>query len=333
MTAIILLNWNGADDTIECLRSLDAMPDRDFFVIVADNGSTNDSVALIDRYLKDEWNGASLTIAQGSEQTFPSAIAPATCILYTLNENYGFASGNNRAVALAGKCSPDYFLLLNNDTVAEPDFLTRLVNYIEENPRYIALTPLICYFDDKELIWNCGGALKWGFRKYYYARRRITDLPDSEAFDIQFITGCALFFKARLVDSAPLLTERFFHGEEDFDFSCRMKEHGKKMACVLTSRIYHKVSVSLSGMDNLGKIYIYYLNRMINMRTRMFRPEFLLWEQVNRFYVRRMLTRKGFSPKVVGNLLRRLHTDCRNHDSVTKEMFFKAMRPENSHNR
>lgn len=327
MTAIIILNWNGATDTMECLRSLDEMIDRDFFVVVADNGSTDDSLSKLSRFLKDEWKGASLSIRQGDEPTMPDKIAAGTCVLYSLADNYGFSAGNNRAIALVKHCSPEYMMLLNNDTVVEPDFLSKLVEFSHRNPDYIAITPLICYFENKNLIWNCGGSLKWGFRKYYYAKADVSILPVKEYIDIEFITGCALFFRTELITNEPLLTEDFFHGEEDFDFSYRMKEKKQKLACLLTSKIYHKVSVATSGMSNLGKIYIYYLNRMINMRRRMPAIEFRLWEQVNRLYVRRMLINKGFSPKVVDNLLKRLSADCRNHDRVTKEMFFKALCP------
>ena len=148
MTAIIILNWNNANDTIHCLSSL-TKANGDFRVYVVDNGSTDDSLQRI-----NEW--------VDSNRDIEVSVVP-------LEMNYGFAKGNNKGIAFARQHNPDYFLLLNNDTEVKPDFLTMIFDFKQRHPEYSVLTPKIYFFSDKKKIWNCGGRLAMGFRKYYYA--------------------------------------------------------------------------------------------------------------------------------------------------------------------
>ena len=112
------------------------------------------------------------------------------------------------------------------------------------------------YEFDKSKIWNCGGSLSMGFRRYYYAGQCDADIKESVYIPIGFVTGCALFFPPELLDcEGRLLTERFFFGEEDFEFSMRMEAQGVKMACVLDSVIYHKVGASGSRMSVRDSIF------------------------------------------------------------------------------
>lgn len=261
MTAIIILNWNNADDTIHCLCSL-SKAEGAFRVYVVDNGSTDGSLQRI-----NEWVDSNSDVD--------------VCVV-PLEMNYGFAKGNNKGIAFARQHNPDYFLLLNNDTEVKPDFLTRIFDFKQRHPEYSVLTPKIYFFADKTKIWNCGGRLSMGFRKYYYAGERDDAIKENEYIPISFVTGCALFFPAELLDGeGNLLTERFFFGEEDFEFSMRMNRQGVKMACVLDSVIYHKVSASGSRMSGVGKVYLHNMNRFIDIRLHKSALFYAIWLLVN----------------------------------------------------
>lgn len=249
MTAIILINWNGADDTIACLRSLQKA-EGEFIVVIADNASDDDSLQRISAFIKEN----------GEDERF---------YLLPLDNNYGFAVGNNKALGFAARFSPDSYMLLNNDTEVEPDFLTRLVDFSEANPQFRALTPRINYFDDKNVIWECGGEIKYGKRSVKYANATDNVLYGVEFFPVTSVSGCAMYFYPELLEDGCIFTDRYFFGEEDFEFSMRMKKKGVKMACVPTSRIYHKVGRSRNKMKaiaNVGKYYMYYMNRLITLR-------------------------------------------------------------------
>ncbi|MBR3876995.1 MAG: glycosyltransferase family 2 protein [Bacteroidaceae bacterium] len=253
MTAIILVNWNGADDTIACLRSLQ-IAEGDFFVVVADNASDDDSLQRISAFI------------DGNNSYHKVYLLP-------LDDNYGFAVGNNKAICFASRFAPDSYMLLNNDTEVEPDFLSRLMMFSETRREYRVLTPQINYFDEKNLIWECGGDIKTGRRVVRHANMDSSVLYGVEFMPITSVSGCAFFFYPELLDKdGNLFTDRYFFGEEDFEFSMRMKKMGVRMACVPGSRIYHKVGRSRNKMKAIayaGKYYMYYLNRLITLRLHM----------------------------------------------------------------
>jgi GT2 family glycosyltransferase len=203
-----------------------------------------------------------------------------------------------------------------------PDFLTALHEFSALNPKYRVLTPQINYFFDKHKVWNCGGKLRLGFRKYYYAGQADSMIKEKEYMPISFVTGCALFFYPELLDSeGRLLTERFFFGEEDFEFSMRMKTAHVPMACVLNSLIYHKVGASGDKMLRSGKVYLHYLNRFIDIRMHKSMLFYLCWVAVNipfcllRFY--------KHSPSVLSalRLMYQLLKDAEDKEEVTREDF------------
>ena len=298
MTAIIILNWNGADDTIQCLEALEKAMGS-FFVVIADNGSTDDSVARIREY---------------------TGRSPLDIKLLELDRNYGFACGNNKAIKYASDCNPDSYLILNNDTVVTPDFLAVLEEFINSNKRFSILTPRINYFFDKDIIWNCGGVLRCGFRKYRYAGCNENKVHGKKYLPISFVTGCALFFQPTVLQpDGSLFTERFFFGEEDFDFSMRMKQRGLKMACVTDSVIYHKVGSAGNQMVKSGKVYLHLLNRYIDIRLNNGKLFFMFWRFTSFFFTMRAL-KKAFGSTAFSKY-RMLIKDMRSMDGVDRTVF------------
>lgn len=322
-TAIIILNWKGAAVTIECMESL-LVADGDFFVIVTDNGSQDGSVEQISQWMTQK-NISNKLVAEGAENGVTCECGEM--LLYSLNENYGFAKGNNKAIALAMNSLPDNILLLNNDTVVNSDFLVKLIRFREKHPDYKVLTPLINFFFDKELVWNAGGVLRYGFRKYYYGRCKASEIKEREFIEISFVTGCALLVPATMLDDdKKLLTERFFFGEEDFEFSLRMAKSGMKMACVLNSLIYHKVGTSLQQKHNIpGKIYIHFLNRFIDVRLHYSKIFFFVWRFIYKPYIALLLHKKGCTFAEINSFISRLYNESKTKSEVTYGDFVKAL--------
>ncbi|MDE7337733.1 MAG: glycosyltransferase, partial [Bacteroidales bacterium] len=230
-----------------------------------------------------------------------SPVKAGQCIVYCLKENYGFAKGNNLGIALVeqlasheGAQKPSHYLLLNNDTLVEPDFLEKLETFAREHLQYVALTPQIRYAEPRNRVWNCGGRLFFGLRKYYYLDQDFTTIKQKEYIKINLITGCALFAKRELLGLDGLLTNRFFFGEEDFDFSLRMQEQGKKMACVLNSVIYHKLGASRDAKKKIKFTYLHYLSRFIDVRQHWNNPlKYALWKTLYFPYIVRVFCRAG----------------------------------------
>ena len=305
MTAIIILNWNNAYDTLSCLESL-LNAEGEFRVYVVDNGSTDDSIQSINSWVETHLE---LDVR-----------------IVLLDKNYGFACGNNKGIAVACQDNPDSYLLLNNDTEVTSDFLIKLQTFSKNHPQYKVLTPLIFFHGDKAKIWNAGGSFSWGTRKYFYNNRSATDIREKEYIPISFVTGCALYFLPEVLSSdMSIFTEKFFFGEEDCEFSLRMNRRHVEMACVLNSVIYHKVSSTISPLSLPGKLYIYYLNRFINVRHYYGLSFYLLWRLVSLLSIRKGLLRNGCPRVYIKDFIRRLFKASREKNSVTHEDFISAL--------
>ncbi|MCM1530665.1 MAG: glycosyltransferase family 2 protein [Bacteroides sp.] len=323
MTAIIVLNWNGFQDTIGCLESLFACTRQDFVWVVVDNGSTNDSVREITGYLQRQGRDFTL-VNEGGKPSL--TLKAGQGLVYALKDNYGFAKGNNLGIALVESLTeeggkPSHYLLLNNDTLVEPDFLARLEDFAAAHPQYVALTPQIRYAEPSDRIWNCGGRMFFGLRKYIYGERNVAEFEKSRHWrrgliDINLITGCALFVKRELLghpdawlrekskryaqiplsptDDTDLLTNRFFFGEEDFDFSLRMQKEGRKMACVPSSVVYHKLGSSRNSQKKVKLTYLHYSCRFIDVRQHWKNPlKYALWKILYFPYIIHIFFRVG----------------------------------------
>ncbi len=328
MVAIILVNWNGYKDTIECLDSLQQCIQKDFFVVVCDNGSTNDSISRISQYCADKWPFDSIDFTDKKPDI---SINRGHVILYKLGQNNGFSRGNNLGIKFASMFNPDYYLLLNNDTIVEPDFLSLLVDFQKKNSQYKVLTPLIHYYYDKHLIWNGGGNIYWGFRIYHFADKNESVIPHKESLPCTYITGCALFFAPEVLDEENrLLTEKFFFGEEDFEFGLRMMRAKVKMACVLNSIIYHKVGGSRNNdKAKIGHTFIHYLNRLIDVKSYLPSWQYVLYRFVFSLNVVRILILRYKMPCVdIVAFIKKLNSEAKRLDGVSRDYFLKTVSKE-----
>lgn len=341
---IVILNWNGWKDTIECLESLLHLDYPNYRCVVVDNGSTDKSVSRILEWAVGKFSesGSAMNIVQYNQATAESGGIPSQeeslrragtgqLVLIRAHENLGFARGCNVGIKYALSAGAEYVWLLNNDTVVRPDSLTRLVEFLSEHDSYVAVTPQIRVFASPETIWNCGGLLTWyGGRKYFYAGRNIEGLHFPKWQRVTFITGCALLLRAQLLRQAGLLSEKFFFGEEDYEFSLRMKRLGCKLACVHDAVIYHKVSATVDALfhrGTLGKTYIHYLNRFIHMRGLWPRPWWHAWRIMSSVYIVFMLRRRRAVPLDKGiALVRRLLSESAKLERVDRAVFENAIR-------
>lgn len=308
---IILVNWHGADDTIACLESLSRMTEP-HSVVVADNGSTDDSVIRIQNWLEEN---AGRTHVNGYR-------------LVELGANYGFAVGNNKAISAAMSDSPDYCMLLNNDTEVEPDMLSHLLGYIKANPDVKVLSPCICYHYDKEKVWFSGGRLTFGTRKNLYEGKP-RESVGGEPFGINFVSGCALLFETSLLNgNNELLYNGFFFGEEDYEFSLRMSKQNVRMACVPASVVYHKVGSSQKNTKDtrgLGRIYMYYHNRLICNRLYENRLKFFVILSLNSITCFKYFRMYSGSWRCAVKLVRNLVKDVMRKDGFSYDDFRAVM--------
>jgi len=220
--SIIILNWNGLEDTVECLESIQKITYLNYHVIVVDNGSEGDDVEV----LREKF-GDYIHIIEN-------------------DRNYGFAEGNNVGMRYAlDNLGPDFFLLLNNDTVVAPDFLGELMEVALSDKRIGILGSKIYYYDEPEKVWFAGGNINyWLGRLWCRGIGQIDRGHFDDIADVDFISGCCMLISQNMLSSVGLLDSVFFFGTEDYDISIRAARGGFRVLYVPGSKIWHKIGRS-----------------------------------------------------------------------------------------
>ncbi|MBF8263541.1 MAG: Glycosyltransferase family 2 protein [Parachlamydiales bacterium] len=236
---ILILNWNGKSDTLECLASLSAASPKPLFsTLIVDNGSTDDSVASI------------------------RAAFPDVPIIET-NKNLGFAGGNNVGIRWALGKSFDWILLLNNDTIVDPHLIDGFMEAAKKNPSAKILGAKIYRYHDRERIDHLGGLwdpLTAEFTSI--ASDKIDDGSFEEMQKVGYVCGCALFMHRSVPETIGLLEEKFFLLWEESDFCARAARAGFEIWTAPKAKLWHKVSASFTG----GKAHTHYFwwrNRLL----------------------------------------------------------------------
>ncbi len=217
---IILLNWNGKEDTLECLKSFEKIKYDNYQIIVVDNGSEDDSVVEI-------------------EKKYPKVK------IIENKKNLGFAGGNNVGIKYAMDNNVDYVLLINNDTIVEKNFLTELVKIGDSDEKIGLLGSKIYFHGDKKRIWFAGGKINWLKNKgTHIGLDEIDEGQYDKTKEVDYLTGCCLLIKRKVIERISGLEEDYFLYYEDTDYSLRAQKIGYKCVYVPESRIYHKISRS-----------------------------------------------------------------------------------------
>ncbi len=203
---------------------------------------------------------------------------------------------------------------------------------MEERKDVGVVVPCIRYYKEPGRIWNCGGRLlPFGWRKYFTSEK----LCNSKRMYIRvtFVTGCAFLVRKEIFQKFGVLCEDFFFGEEDYEFSIRMRRNKVKMASVLFATIYHKVSSSISKLSDtkLRLAFIHHLNRLVHLK-RYYHP--ILWRLIRLcilIYIFLMLRVKyRIDSKTVIDYIKRLIKFSDKLNKVSKETFDALLLKEES---
>lgn len=236
---VVVLNWNGAEDTIRCLASLNAAADARLTVLVVDNGSDDGSAARI------------------------AAACPDVPVL-RLTRNLGFSGGNNAGLRWFLERGTDVIGVLNNDTEVEPGFLDPLVEAVTAQPESTYVSPLIVRMDDPATPWFAGCRVdeRRGIFVHEVDLRANTSTP----YPTAAVSGCCLFAHRALWQRVGLFDERYFLIFEDSDWSERANATGARAVVVPRSRVRHAVSASFPAGAVSPATYYYLRNGLLFLR-------------------------------------------------------------------
>lgn len=229
---IVILNWNGKNDTLACLQSLRGYPD----IIVVDNGSHDDSVQAI-------------------KKEFPDVQVLETGM------NLGYAGGNNVGIELAIKQGAGAVLLLNNDTIVDPEMMNRFIESAQKDPMVGIWGGYPLRFSNPEHLDHLGGV--WNSEKGDF---ELIGLNEKKGFrtdrSLDYVCGCSIFIRREVFEKIGLLETRFFLFWEEADFAMRAKKAGFKIDICYEALLFHKVSASFVG-GSPHKKYFWWRGRLL----------------------------------------------------------------------
>lgn len=284
--SIVILNWNGWEDTIECLESLFQINYSNFDVIVVDNASEDDSLEKIREYCSGDLKVESdffkynrdnklINLIEFNEKFndakfhSKSEISDSNqIILIKNNENIGFPGGNNTGIKFALRFfNPDYILLLNNDTVVDENFLGELVKNGKSREDVGILGPKIYFYNKPNIIWSAGCKISW---KLSRGLQIGSGEKDHQQYDtikkVEYVSGSAFLIETEVIQKIGLMDEKYFLYFEESDWTLRANQEGYGSLYIPTARIWHKISQSGGGISSPIGLYYITRNRWIFMR-------------------------------------------------------------------
>jgi hypothetical protein len=232
LVVVVVLSWNGREDTLACLASLARATYGNHRVVVVDNASVDGSPGAV-------------------AERFPG-------VEVIVNDaNLGYAGGMNVGLRRALELDAAHVVLLNNDTEVDPRFIEPLVEEAARRPRAGALCSKVLFAEPRDRIWFAGA--RFDPRRGYNGRQVGYGAQDSDAFAevvaTDRICGASVLLPRGAVERVGLLDERLFAYVEDVEWSLRARALGLELLVVPDSRVWHRVSASTGGESSPSALY------------------------------------------------------------------------------
>ncbi|SNB47968.1 glycosyltransferase family 2 protein [Geobacter sp. DSM 9736] len=280
--AIVIVNWNGWEDTLTCLESILRVPIPCCRTIVVDNGSRNDSVTRIREWAAPGRKTAPVTLVSYDRETAEQGGSPlgeralnaagtGSLAVIETGANLGFAGGNNIGIRYARAWGAKYILLLNNDAfISSPDALPAMIEFMERTPRAGACGGRLLYpggdpqqsYGHFPAVPRTLAALFPLYRllpsKWLKGVKRSNVVPDRkirEPLQVDWPSGACLMVRTEAVAEVGMLDERYFLYMEETDWCLRMKVRGWDRYYVPQAEVVHAFGGSVGKTSTPMKAY------------------------------------------------------------------------------
>lgn len=280
--SVIVLTWNGKEDTLECVKTLGELTIRNFqlSIIVVDNNSSDGTQKAVRKLFQQIQKPPQLE-----------------CRLIENKKNFGFAEGNNIGMKYALDNKADYVMLLNNDTFVDKNLVADLVKEIKKYPKAGMISPKIYFakgfeyhkkrYKKNELgrvIWYAGGDIDWN---NVYGSNHGVDEVDKGQFgkvvDTGFATGCCMLFKSEVLERVGFFDKKYYAYVEDADFSQRVKKAGWRVLYTPHAKLWHKVGQTFGIGSEKNDYYITRNRLLFGFRHARLRAKLALLRESLRF--------------------------------------------------
>ncbi len=243
MVSLIIVNYNGGQMTVDCLRSLRRQTFQSFEVIIVDNGSSDGSITAIEDFLRS-----------GPVGRFTKMVP--------LENNLGFAGGNAAGMVYA---TGNLIALLNNDTELEEQWLEELVESMDSDPKVgVCASRLLVY--GKDVIDSAGDCFTWLLKGDKRGEGKSSKVFSDKEHVFGACAGAALY-RREMLEQIGFLDNDFFLIHEDTDFNFRAQLAGWKVLYVPSAVVYHKVRSSIGAMSDLAVYYTLRNSELLRMKT------------------------------------------------------------------
>jgi GT2 family glycosyltransferase len=286
-TLVLILHFGSIEDTLACLDSLRRSVVSPFDVFVVNNGPDKEVESIL-------------------KAKHPNVI------YHNAGLETGFAAGNNIGLRFGLERGYRYSLLLNNDTIAEQDFLQPLTQIMEKDRSIAMAGPAMYFYNNKEQLWSCGGWIRWWSGHV----GSITDLKQlrSDATDVDYLPGACILVRNSALEKIGLMREEYFLGYEETDWAIEARRARFRVVACVKSVLFHKVGVSSRFTPEL--IYNSFRNRFLFFRRQFpvlfgwFLTVCVLASGLRKSSLVRRLRWRAFRDHVKYSHIRRSHLDA-----------------------
>ena len=273
---IVILNWAGWSDTLECLESLTQLEGKSFTIVVVDNGSADQSVHHILAWTENRF--ADVPVLQSDKDLSRKFVVSPPFVLICNPSNLGFSGGNNSAITwgLAQECY-DYFWLLNNDTTVDPDTLNAEADHLNRCTDSLIGSTVVDAARPEFL--QCGGGCFYNpfttrFRPNLAGETHAAAMKNSKQVSLDYIFGASLFVRTEVFKKCGLLHDEYFLFYEEMDLCKRARKKGFSLHWCKQALVLHKGSSSIGKPDSGERRKIAFANYHENLSTLLFTRRF-----------------------------------------------------------